>query len=114
MIEDPLNVRRQVIRRVRYGLNTYALQNESLPPEGPIDVAITNGLLAIVAHDDPLRVYDADGRTYPATKLIEISVAFSLVEELHAGELREALRVTQPIRHGRADDEWIAPSVGHI
>lgn len=77
---------------------------------------MTNGLAAIVASIDPLRVYEAnrrgERRILSARSLI--SVASSLGIAVDAASLLEALDVTQPMRHGSADDEWVAPTAGHL
>jgi hypothetical protein len=46
-------LRREVLRRVRYAGDTVALRDNRLPPEAPFDAALTNGLLAIAAHEWP-------------------------------------------------------------
>ena len=112
----PEELRRQVIRRMRYGTNVIAIESNSLPPEGPLDVAMTNGLAAIVASVDASKVYEThkDGSIWvlPARKLIK--VASDLGIAINADELLKALNVTQPMRHGMSDDEWVAPTVGHL
>lgn len=113
---SPEELRKQVIRRMRYALNVLALESNSVPPEGPLDVAMTNGLAAIVASVDPLRVYKADKkgerRILPARSLISVAANLGIAVDIAA--LREALDVTQPMRHGSADDEWVAPTAGHL
>jgi hypothetical protein len=112
----PEDLRKQVIRRMRYATNVIALESNIVPPEGPLDVAMTNGLAAIVASVDPLKVYDEKKkgrkRILPARGLIQISLDLEL--EIDADALLDALNVTQPMRHGDADDEWVAPTAGHI
>jgi hypothetical protein len=112
----PEELRRQVIRRMLYATNVIAMDSNTVPPEGPYDVAMTNGLAAIVASVDPLRVYATDRngrmRTLPARSLIH--VALSLGITINSAALLEALDVTQPVRHGNADDEWVAPTAGHF
>jgi hypothetical protein len=56
------DVRRQVLRRVRYATNAAALRDDRLPPEAPYDAALTNGLLAIVAEEWPGEEFARDGR----------------------------------------------------
>jgi hypothetical protein len=111
---SPDELRRQVIRRMRYGTNVIAMESNSVPPEGPLDVAMTNGLAAIVASVDPRRVYERDGSTrmLPARSLIQ--VVSSLGIAINADALLDALDITQPMRHGSADDEWVAPTAGHL
>jgi hypothetical protein len=96
----------------RYALNARALQQDSLPPEGPFDVALTNGLLAIVAEVDLNAVHNGKGRTLPASALLPIAVKMGLT--LDASVLLDGLQVSQPMRHGNADDEWIALAPRHV
>jgi hypothetical protein len=112
-------LRQQVLRRVRFATNALVLQDNRVPPEGPYDAALTNGLLAIVATDFPGDEVDAKGRTRPATALLDLLEAngnpLAYVDVLL---LREALvQLTQPARHGRADDEFaviLPPHVGAL
>jgi ferredoxin len=113
---SPEELRRQVIRRMQYGKNVIAIESNSVPPEGLLDVAMTNGLAAIVASVDPSMVYmrhrNGNTRILPARSLIQ--VASNLGIAINAAALQEALDVTQPMRHGSADDEWVAPTAGHL
>jgi hypothetical protein len=112
----PEELRRQVIRRMRYATNVIALESDLVPPEGPLDVAMTNGLAAIVASLDPLKVYEVNKkgvrRILSARKLIQVALKLGL--DINSDALLEALDVTQPMRHGEADDEWVAPTAGHL
>lgn len=112
----PDELRRQVIRRMRYATNVLALESNIVPPEGPLDVAMANGLAAIVASVDPLKVYKIDKKgakqTLSARSLIQVALDLGL--DLDKTALRDALDVTQPMRHGNADDEWVAPTAGHL
>ncbi|GIJ46838.1 hypothetical protein Val02_37240 [Virgisporangium aliadipatigenens] len=110
---DPTEFRRQVVRRLRYGLNVVALERDLVPPEGPFDVALTNGLAAIVAHDHPGKEKDSKGRMLPASALLKILEDAGAPVDFPA--LREALvDVTQPMRHARADDEFLLPTQRHL
>jgi hypothetical protein len=109
---DDEELRRQVIRRLRYGLNVVALERNQVPPEGPMDVAITNGLAAIISAENPTLVHDRNGRMFPASKLIDI--AEDLDPNYDFDALREVIKITQPLRHARADDEWILPVAHHL
>ena len=100
------------MRRLRYGLNTVALERDTVPPEGPFDVALTNGLAAIVASDHAGSEKDGRGRMLPARQLLEVLEAAG--ENLDFKALREGLDVTQPLRHGRADDEFLLPVAGYL
>ncbi|GIF98325.1 hypothetical protein [Catellatospora citrea] len=109
---DPAELRRQVMRRLRYGLNVVALERDLVPPEGPFDVALTNGLAAIVSLEDPGAEGDSRGRMLPASALLK--VLEDRGELLDFPALREALDITQPLRHGRADDEYLMPVQRHL
>lgn len=110
----PDHVRRQVMRQARYALNVAVLDEDRVPPEGPFDVALTNGLLAVVAAIDPDAVLDPKrkGSTLPASKLLPVAVALGL--PVDQSTLKEGLDFTQPLRHGRADDEWIRLGPTHL
>lgn len=115
MIPDqwtPDHVRRQVMRQARYALNVSALEEDRVPPEGPFDVALTNGLLAIIAAIDPAAVIDQRGRTLPASALLPKAVELNL--SIDEATLAEGIDLTQPLRHGRADDEWIQLGSKHL
>ena len=109
---DPVEFRRQVIRRLRYGLNVVALENDLVPPEGPFDVALTNGLAAIVSLEHPGAEKDRKGRMLAASQLLK--VLEDRGESLDFPALRQALDITQPLRHGRADDEYLLPIRSHL
>jgi hypothetical protein len=108
----PDHVRRQVMRQARYALNVSVLGEDRVPPEGPFDVALTNGLLAIIAAIDPAAVIDKQGRTLPASALLPKAV--TLNPSINEATLMEGLDLTQPLRHGRADDEWIQLGSRHL
>ena len=112
----PEELRKQVIRRMRYASNVIAMESNSVPPEGPLDVAMTNGLAAIVASVSPASVYQIlkNGKTRILSARDLIQVATDLGVSIEAAELLEALDVTQPMRHGSADDEWVAPTAKHL
>jgi hypothetical protein len=109
---NPVEFRRQVMRRLRYGLNVVALERDLVPPEGPFDVALTNGLAAIVASDHPGDEQDRKGRMLSASGLLKILEDRG--EVLDFAALRDALDITQPMRHGRADDEYLLPVQRHL
>lgn len=108
----PDHVRRQVMRQARYALNVSVLDEDRVPPEGPFDVALTNGLLAIIAAIDPTAVMDKRGFTLPASALLPRADELGL--DINRAALREGLDLTQPLRHGRADDEWIQLGSKHL
>lgn len=76
----------------------------------------TNGLVAIVSSEWPGEEVDAKGFLLSARKLlgiIEAKAAPSLAfVPIHV--LLEALDLTQPFRHGRADDEFATITPTHI
>lgn len=100
------------MRQARYALNVAVLDEDRVPPEGPFDVALTNGLLAIIATIDPLAVVDKRGLTLPASALLPKAVALGL--DVDQAILEEGLDLTKPLRHGRADDEWIQLGPKHL
>lgn len=108
----PDHVRRQVMRQARYALNVAVLGEDRVPPEGPFDVALTNGLLAIVAALGPSRVVNDRGYTLPARSLLPLAVELGL--DIDRAVLEEGLDLTQPLRHGRADSEWIQLNSTHL
>ncbi|WP_237768275.1 hypothetical protein [Serinicoccus sp. CNJ-927] len=108
----PDHVRRQVMRQARYALNVAVLDEDRVPPEGPFDVALTNGLLAIIAAIDPVAVVDRRGLTLPASALLPRASALGL--SIDQETLANGLQLTQPLRHGRADDEWIQLESKHV
>lgn len=104
---DPRAVRRQVLRRVRYATNLLALEADRVPPEGPYDAALTNGLLAIVAEEWPGAEINAKGkRMLPASELLTVIEDAGGLPMVDVAVSREGLALTQPFRHGRADDEF--------
>jgi hypothetical protein len=117
----PLNTRLHVLRQTRYALNYRALQIPGIPPEGPFDVALTNALLAIVGHADPHMTVQGS-RTLPASSLLRVTEGMqaAAVEDgtaplmIDVPVLRDALELTQPLRHGRADDEWVILPKAHL
>lgn len=101
------------MRRLRYGLNVVAMERDNVPPEGPFDVALTNGLAAIVALDHPGSEKDAKGRVLAASALLTFLEGEGV--HLEYAALREALiEITQPLRHARADDEFLLPTKRHL
>lgn len=101
-----------MIRRVRYARNVLALEDDSVPAEGPLDVAITNGLAAIVAYEDASLLYNKSGHVKSASKLIEAAAGLGV--DFEVATLKEMLQLTQPLRHGRADDEWLSAGLAHL
>jgi len=65
-----------------------------------------------VAEADPAQVIDKRGFTLPASVLLPKTVALGM--SIDQGTLAEGLELTQPLRHGRADDEWIQLGAKHL
>lgn len=113
----PKRLRQQVLRRVRYATSVLSLQEDRVPPEGPFDVALTNGLLAIVAEEWPDEIFDPKRRNFfrAARDLLTVITNHGgLPGILDEDLLREGLNLTQPARHGRADDEFVAIGARHV
>ena len=108
-------VRRQVLRRVRFATNAAALRDDRLPPEAPYDAALTNGLLAIVADQWPGEEVKPNGNTKAARELLDVinghGNPFPFID---AFVLRNGLDLTQPARHGRSDDEFAVLQLHHV
>lgn len=100
------------MRRLRFGLNVVALERDLVPPEGPFDVAMTNGLAAIVASVRPGDERGQNGQMLSARALLKLLQAGGPVLDFVA--LHEALDITQPLRHARADDEFLLPVRKHL
>jgi hypothetical protein len=112
---DPRRVRRQVLRRVRYATNLLALEADRIPPEGPFDASLTNGLLSIVAAEWPGADASQKGdKMLPASQLLTVIENSGGPPMVNVRVLREALDLTQPFRHGRADDEFAIINPGHL
>lgn len=112
-----IDVRRQVLRRVRYATNTLALYNNTVPPEGPFDAALTNGLAAIVAEEAPGQEWKDPSNGIVKSARVLMRVAWrqpGLREFIDRHTLDEGLALSQPARHGRADDEFAAITGHHI
>lgn len=97
-------------------MNTIALRDDSLPPEGLFDTAVTNGLLAIVSHDSPGSELDKRGFTLPAKALLQLAAESPTIQlsAIDVASLTNGLDLTQPSRHGRADDEFSVVRPDHL
>lgn len=112
---DPRSVRRQVLRRVRYATNLLALEADRIPPEGAFDAALSNGLLSIVAEEWPgADAYPKRDKMLPASELLTVIEGAGHLPMVDVPILNEALDLTQPFRHGRADDEFAIIGPGHL
>ena len=114
-VEELSRVRQGVVRRARFALNVIALSDDTMPPEGAFDTALTNGLVAIVAEEWPGRERDGDFML-SARKLLGVvdDSGGSKWATVDTAALREGLDITQPFRHGRADDEWASIGQQHV
>jgi hypothetical protein len=71
MIDDEFwQLRVKVLRRVVYGLNTLALEGGRVPAEGPFDVAVANGVAAILSAEQPGTEVDSTGKVHPPGQLL--------------------------------------------
>ncbi len=115
-MSDHRNVRWQVLRRVRYATNTLALLDNRLPPEGPFDTALTNGLLAIASHDMPgaERHPRKVDHLRSARELLAVIESIGTPSFVAAQVLLDGLNLTQRVRHGRADDEFAILTREHV
>jgi hypothetical protein len=108
-------LRTGVLRRVRYATNTLALSNNTIPPEGPFDAGLTNGLAAIVAYDWPGEELSKRGGVKPARDLLLVIDDYGCPSPfIDTRTLGEGLDLTQPARHARDDDEFAALQRDHI
>ena len=103
-----------MLRRVAYAENYLALAAPSVPMDGLFDTALTNGLLAIVSSEWPGEDQAKDGRTLPASSLLDVVRRRGGLELIVVESLQEAIALTQPVRHGRADDEDDVVTSSHI
>ncbi len=113
-VGDTAALRQSVIRRVRYALNTHALLDDRVPPEGAYDSAITNALVQIVAAEWPGAERDPAGRLKSAAKLLDFIVTSVDEHFVPSSQLREGIELSQEARHGRSDDEWQILNESHI
>lgn len=108
-------LRRQVLRRVRYATNATALRDNRLPPEAPYDAALTNGLLAIVADQWPGEEIRSNGSTKSARELLNMIDRYgNPFPYIDTCAMRDGLDVTQPARHGRSDDEFAVLQINQV
>lgn len=102
----------RVLRRVTFALNAIALSDGAVPAEGVFDAAVANGLAAIVADACPGAELGANGFVRPPGELLEVAATHRSWIDQPA--LSEAIALTQPVRHGRADDEWTRIGPRHV
>lgn len=110
-------LRQQTLRRVNYAVNTIAVAQHPFGSDSAFDTALTNGLLAIVAHELPGA--QTSGRHMRSardllTQVVAKAVGVSGFLVVDVEVLLEALNISQPIRHGRVDDEYASLHKGHL
>lgn len=111
--EELTEIRQRAIRRSRYGMNALAVFDPRVPPEGPFDAAVTNGLLVIVANEHPGEDFKKDDRARSATELLEVLEPFE-TSGVDIERLQEGIELTQGFRHGRAHEEWVTIGPQHV
>lgn len=111
--EELTDIRRRAIRRSRYGMSALAVFDPKVPPEGPYDEAVTNGLLVIVAHEFPGKDFKK-GRARSASQLLDDVLEPHDTEGVDVLRLREGIELTQGFRHGRAHEEWVTIGPQHV
>lgn len=104
-------LRRRVMRRCVYALNTLALKDDRLPRDGAFDAAAANALAAIVAHRSRGAEYrpKSDQVKSPLTLIGIVArkkVRTKAVSKAHIATLKAGIEHAQAVRHGRADEEW--------
>lgn len=113
-------LRRRVMRRCVYALNALALRDDRVPRDGAFDAAAANGLAAIVAYSTSGREYERNDRwVKPPTALLEIvrrdaEVRTDALDSSDLRVLKKAIKEVQPLRHGRADEEWDVLDESHV
>lgn len=100
---------------MRYALNVLAVEGNRVPPEGPFDVALTNGLAAIITYlDDGDEAAVVDSRHWVRSARQLLPIAAERLPDFSSGVYRELLDITQPAWHGGADDEWLLTKPEHL
>lgn len=118
--DDFREVRRRVMRRCVYALNTLAMRDDRLPRDGAFDAAAANGLAAIVAHGGNGREYVAKGGAVKAPLALlaivrngaEVRTAALSSADLRV--LKNGIKKAQKFRHGRAEEDWDVLREAHI
>jgi hypothetical protein len=94
-----------------------AHEEDRVTAEGPFDVAVANGLAAILSDVQPGAEVNAERVLSPTQlldKLEELQVNYAEVSLIDLPLLREGVQLSQPFRHGRADDEWTRVGTDHV
>ncbi|WP_420618085.1 hypothetical protein [Candidatus Poriferisocius sp.] len=112
-------LRRRVMRRRVYALNTLALRDNRMPRDGAFDAAAANALAAIVAYTASGREYGNKGRVKSPTALLatireDSEIKTDAIDDSELQTLEEGIEKAQSIRHGRADEEWDVLDESHV
>ena len=113
-------LRRRVMRRCVYARNSLALRDDRVPRDGAFDAAAANALAAIVAYGASGHEYTSDGgRVKSPTALLAIvaqdpEIKTDAIDDSELQTLKEGIEKAQPIRHGRADEEWDVLGKRHV
>lgn len=113
-------LRRSVMRRCVYALNTLALKDDRLPRDGAFDAAAANGLAAIVASESSGDEFEKKGRWVKSPLQLAETVSQkqaiwkSQISATVLTTLREGIKKAQPVRHGGADEEWDVLDEKHV
>ena len=118
--DEFIELRRRVMRRCVYALNALALRDDRVPRDGAFDAAAANGLAAIVAYSASGDEYEGNyGRVKSPQCLLAIvrrdnEVRTCALDSSDLRVLKKAIRKAQPLRHGRADEEWDVLERRHV
>ena len=118
--DEFIELRRRVMRRCVYALNALALRDDRVPRDGAFDAAAANGLAAIVAHSASGDEYEGNyGRMKSPQRLLAVvrgdaELRTCALDSSDLRVLKKAIRKAQPLRHGRADEEWDVLEREHV
>ena len=118
--DDFREVRRRVMRRCVYSLNTLAMRDDRVPRDGAFDSAVANALAAIVADKESGREYEnSEGRVKAPLVLLsiletDVNISSGALSSPNLKSLREGIEKAQRFRHGRAEDDWDVLREEHI
>ena len=118
--EELIALRRRVIRRCVYALNSLALRHDRVPRDGAFDAAVANALATIIADWRDGQEFDSKGRVRSPLELLKMVTNSSsrrpqetqLMAQFKT--LQDGVESAQQFRHGRADDEWDALGTHHV
>ncbi len=122
-------LRRRVMRRCVFALNALALRDDRLPRDGAFDAAVANGLAAIVASEssgDELENKRTQGKRAENSRRVKSPLQLvetisqkqanwtSPIRAVVLASLKEGIEKAQPVRHGKADEEWDVLDEKHV